>query len=294
MVGGVKLFRKISVFTVVNTFLLLLVVLVTLYPFIYMISVSLSSSIHVMRGEVSWFPKGLNFKMYDIVLSDPRILWAYLNTILYVTIGTSLSLLVTALGAYALSKKELIFRKGFTLYIVFTMFFGGGMIPTFLVVKEIGIMDTIWAMVLPALVSAWLLWIMRTFFSHLPVELEESARIDGVGEMGIFFKVVIPLSHAAFATIGLFYAVAMWNNFMLPLLYLRDSNLFPLQVILRNIVIAGQFDNAHSSGVGVDNMVIQESLKYAAIVVSTVPILIVYPFLQKYFTQGIMVGAIKG
>jgi putative aldouronate transport system permease protein len=294
MVGGIRLFRKMSIFSVINTFLLLLLVLVTLYPFIYMISISLSGSIYVMRDEVSWFPKGLNFKMYDIVLSDPRILWAYLNTILYVSVGTSLSLLVTSLGAYALSKKELIFRKGFTLYIVFTMFFSGGMIPTFLVVKELGIMDTIWAMVLPTLVSAWLLWIMRTFFSNLPIELEEAARIDGVGELGIFFRIVIPLSNAAFATIGLFYAVSMWNNFMLPLLYLRDSDLFPLQVILRNIVIAGQFDNAQSSGVGLDNMVIQESLKYAAIIVSTIPILIVYPFLQKYFTQGIMVGSIKG
>lgn len=180
------------------------------------------------------------------------------------------------------------------MFIVFTMFFNGGMIPTFLVVRSLGIMDSIWAMVLPQAVSAWLLWVMRTYVSGLPEEMEDAARIDGLRDFGIFVYIVLPLSRAALAAIGLFYAVALWNNFLLPLLYLRESDLFPLQVILRNVVIMENFEMAVTSTVGVEGMVIIDSLKYAAITVCTLPIIMVYPLLQKHFTKGVMIGAVKG
>ena len=286
--------RKVSLFTIVNTIILLLVVVVTLYPFIYMAAVSLSSSTYVLKGEVTLYPKGFTLDMYKLVLKDPRISQAYLNTIVYVTLGTAVALTITSMGAYALSKREMFFSKGFTLLIIFTMFFSGGMIPTFLVVKSYGIMDTVWAMVLPGAVSTWNLLVMRTFFSGFPPELEESGRIDGLTDLGIFFRIVFPLSKAVFATIGLFYAVALWNNFMLPLLYLRDPDMFPLQVVLRNIVLAGQTNSAEAASVGADNMIVEESLKFATIMVSTVPILLVYPFLQKYFVKGVLIGAVKG
>ena len=281
-------------FSIVNSILLLVVVFVTVYPFVYMISVSLSSSLHVMRGQVTWFPRGFNLGMYKLVLTDPRIPRAYLNTIIYVVLGTAISLAITSMAAYALSKRHLPFNKGFTMLIVFTMFFNGGMIPTFLVVRSLGIMDSIWAMVLPQAVSAWLLWVMRTYVSSLPKEMEDAARIDGLRDFGIFVYIVLPLSRAALAAIGLFYAVALWNNFLLPLLYLRESDLFPLQVILRNLVIMENFEMAVTSTVGVEGMVIIDSLKYAAITVCTLPIIMVYPLLQKHFTKGVMIGAVKG
>ncbi|MEC0265458.1 carbohydrate ABC transporter permease [Paenibacillus anseongense] len=284
---------KITLFSVVNIVILLGVVLLTLYPFIYMAAVSLSSNIHVLKGEISWYPKGFNLDMYKVVLKDPRIGTAYWNTIVYVVLGTTLSLIITSLGAYALAKKDMVFGRGFTMIIIFTLFFSGGMIPTFLVVKELGVIDTVWGMVLPGAVSTWNLLIMRTFFSNIPVELEESGQMDGLGNFGVFFRIVVPLSQAVFATIGLFYAVGLWNNFLLPLLYLRDQELFPLQVILRNIVLAGQSNQADIAAVGDANVVLEEPLKFATIMVSTVPILLAYPFLQKYFVKGVMIGAVK-
>jgi putative aldouronate transport system permease protein len=286
--------KRFTVGNIVIVAVLLLVVIATVYPFIYMISVSLSRDIYVMKGEVSLWPKGINFKMYEIVLGDPRIGRAYLNTIMYTVLGTVMSLALTAAGAYALSRKDMPFHKTFTMMIVFTMFFQGGMIPTFLVVKGLGVVDTIWGMLLPTVISTWNLIIMRTFFSNLPKELEEAGRIDGLNDLGIFFRIVIPLSKASMATIGLFYAVGMWNNFYSALLYLRSSDLFPLQVVLRNIVLAGQVVTSDVTSVGGDSLVVEESLKFATIVVATVPILLLYPFLQKYFVKGVMIGSVKG
>ncbi|TVY07771.1 carbohydrate ABC transporter permease [Paenibacillus cremeus] len=278
----------------VITALLLVVVVATLYPFLYMIAVSFSQDIYVLKGEITLWPKGFNLKMYDIVLKDPRISSAYVNTILYVVMGTVLSLFLTSMGAFAISKKEMPLHRTFTMMIVFTMFFSGGMIPTFLVVKQIGLIDTIWSMIVPTAISTWNLIVMRTFFSAMPKELEESGKIDGLTDLGIFFRLVLPLSKAVLATIGLFYAVGIWNNFYSALLYLRDQNLFPLQVVLRNIVLQGQIISANVSSVGGDNLVVEDSLKFATIVVSTVPILLVYPFLQKYFVKGVMIGSVKG
>ncbi len=260
-----------------------------------MASVSLSGSNYVLKGMVSWFPRGFNVDMYKFVLDDPRIMRAYWNTIVYAVVGTAVALVVTGFGAYALSKREMFFHRGFTIMIVITMFFSGGMIPTFLVVRELGIMNSIWAMVLPSAVSTWNLLIMRTFFANIPKELEESGKLDGLSELGIFARIVAPLSGAIFATIGLFYAVGLWNNFLNPLLYLRDPDLFPLQVILRNMLLVGQAGSGDlTAAKGGDSLIVEESYTYAVILVSTLPILCLYPFLQRYFVRGVMIGAVKG
>lgn len=285
---------RISLFNIVSTFFLLIVVVITLYPFLHMLAVSLSSDVNVIKNTVSFWPKGFNVKMYELVLGDPKIWTAYKNTLIYTVLGTLISLVVTSTGAYALSRRDMALRKTFTMLIVVTMFFSGGMIPTFLVVRSLNMVDTVWGMVLPGAVSTWNLILMRTFFSGIPKELEESGRIDGLNDIGIFMRIIIPLSKASFATIALFYAVGMWNNFIYPLLYLRTPDLFPLQVLLRNLVLAGSASSGDVTGIGGDNQVVEESLKYATIMVSTLPILTVYPFVQKYFVKGAMIGAVKG
>lgn len=266
----------------------------TLYPFVYMAAVSLSKDIYVIKNEVYLWPKGLNFRMYGFVFKDPNIWIAYRNTILYTVLGTAVSLAVTSTGAYALSRKDMMYHRGLTFLIIFTMFFSGGMIPTFLVVKSLGLVNTIWAMVLPGAVSTWNLILMRTFFSGIPKELEESGRIDGLTDIGLFIRIVLPLSKASIATIGLFYAVGIWNNFYFPLLYLRSHELFPLQVLLRNLILAGTVTSGEVTQIGGDSLIVEDSLKFATIMVSTLPILLVYPFIQKYFVKGAMVGAVKG
>ncbi|MDF2717517.1 MAG: sugar transporter permease [Paenibacillus sp.] len=286
--------RKATLFDVVNVFLMLLLLIVTMYPFVYMIAVSFSDSVSVMKGNVFVWPKGFNTDMYRIVLNDPRIWSGYRNTLLYTSAGTAVSLVFTSMAAYALSKKKMLFHKPITVMIVITMFFSGGMIPTFLVVKSLGLVDTIWAMIVPGAISAWYLIMMRTFFAGLPQELEEAGKMDGLNDIGLFIRIALPLSKAVLATIGLFYAVGIWNNFYTPLLYLRNPDLVPLQVILRNLVLAGQTNMDGSFTLGKDQKIVEESLKYATILVGTLPILVAYPFLQKYFIKGVTVGSLKG
>ncbi|MBU5346535.1 sugar ABC transporter permease [Paenibacillus sp. LC231] len=280
-------------FDALNALILSGIVLACLYPFVYMLAVSLSDSASIASGEVWLWPKGFNLDMYQYVFEDGRVLKGYKNTLIYVISGTAISLIVTALGAYALSKTKMVMGKPILMLIVFTMFFNGGMIPTFLVVKELGFVNTIWGMVLPGAVGTWNLLIMRTFFMGMPQELEESGKIDGLSEIGIFFRIVLPLSKPVLATIGLYYAVGMWNNFMGPLLYLRDADMQPLQVILRNIVLSGQLTGTDGPVVG-DIVVVEDGLKFATIMVSTLPILLVYPFIQKYFVKGALIGSVKG
>ncbi|MBT2761012.1 carbohydrate ABC transporter permease [Paenibacillus sp. ISL-20] len=280
-------------FDALNALILSGIVMACLYPFVYMLAVSLSDSASIASGEVWLWPRGFNLDMYQYVFEDGRVLKGYKNTLIYVISGTAISLIVTALGAYALSKTKMVMGKPILMLIVFTMFFNGGMIPTFLVVKELGFVNTIWGMVLPGAVGTWNLLIMRTFFMGMPQELEESGKIDGLSEIGIFFRIVLPLSKPVLATIGLYYSVGMWNNFMGPLLYLRDADMQPLQVILRNIVLSGQLTGTDGPVVG-DIVVVEDGLKFATIMVSTLPILLVYPFIQKYFVKGALIGSVKG
>ncbi|MHA6484188.1 carbohydrate ABC transporter permease [Paenibacillus sp. strain BS8-2] len=285
---------KFTIFDAVIYFVIGCVVLSALYPFVYMIAVSLSGTVPVLRGEVFLWPKELTFNTYSAVFDNPDIGKAYINTILYTVLGTTLSLFVTAAGAYALSKKTMMFQRPFMIMIVITLFFSGGMIPTFLVVKSYNLIDTIWAMIIPTAVSSWNFIVMRTFFMGMPQEVEESGKIDGLTDIGIFFRLVLPLSSAIIATIGLFYGVAIWNNFFSALLYLRDADLLPLQVIIRNMVLQGAGGANGASSIGGDTLIVDESLKYATIIVTTVPILLVYPFLQKYFAKGALIGSVKG
>lgn len=285
--------KKISIWTVLKVVFLTFMVLITLYPFIFMVSASLSDKLSVMRNEIILWPKGLNFEAYKFVFRDRRIFRAYENTIIYVVLGTAISMTVTTLGAYGLSKKNrLVFFKFFNLLIVITMFFGGGMIPKYLVVKELKLLDTIWAVVLPSAISAWNVIVMRTFFMEFPEEIEQSGFIDGLNDLGVLYYLVLPTSGAILATMSLFNAVGYWNSFMEPFLYLQDQKKLPLQVILRSIVIQGS--SLENQYVSVDTPVVEESLKYATIIVSVIPIMTIYPFTQKYFMKGVMVGSLKG
>lgn len=265
-----------------------------LFPFIHMAAVSLSSAEFVVGNRISIWPKGINFDAFAAVLSDKRILTGYKNTLIYVVLGTTLSLIVTTMGAYSLSRRNLVFGKTFMLMIVFTILFSGGMIPTYLTVRNYHLLDTIWAMVIPNLVTAFNLIIMRTFFQGIPRELEESGKIDGLSDAGILTRIVLPLSKPVLLTVMLFYAVQIWGNFFSALLYLRNADLYPLQVIIRNIVMMGVISDITVSSALGDKKVVLESLKYAVILVGTLPILLFYPFIQKHFIKGAMMGSVKG
>ena len=271
---------------------MIIVVLLILLPMIHMLAVSFSSDVYVMQGKVGLWPKGFTAKTYGYVFEDDRIFRSYGNTILYTVLGTTISLSITAMGAYALSAKRMIGHKFFSMMIVFTMFFQGGMIPTYLVVKSYGLLDTIWGVILPGAVSTWNFIVMRSFFDNYPSEIEESGKVDGLTDAGVFFRLVLPTSKAVLATIGLYYAVSLWNAYFIPFIYLNDPDLFSLQLILHELLSAGSSNNA-TVGVG-DVLVVEESLKYATVLVSIAPIMCVYQFLQKYFVKGVMIGAVKG
>jgi putative aldouronate transport system permease protein len=287
--------NKTGLFDIVNIILMLGLIVVTLYPFWYMISVSLSGELSIMQGKVNFWPVDFTLGWYKTVFNDPRIGIGYRNTIMYAAVGTAIALMATSMGAFALSQKRMIFRKGIMLAIVFTILFGGGMIPSFLVVKELGILNTMWAMVLPGAVGTFNLLVFRTFFEGLPEELYDSGRIDGLNDIGLFFRIVMPLSKAVYAAIGLFSAVGIWNNFYSAIIYLRNPDLFPLTMILRDLIIKGTLDAemAVQSTVGGD-LVTTDALKFATIMATTLPILFLYPFLQKYFVKGVMLGSVKG
>lgn len=287
--------NRFPIFKILSIIILLLVVFVTTYPYIYMVSVSLSENFYVLKNDITFYPKGFNLKTYQKVFEDKRILPAYKNTIIYVALGTAIALFVTISGAYALSKKNRCpFAKTINGMLIVIMFFNGGMIPTYLAISWLGLYDTIWAVVLPGALNAMNLIIMRSFFIAFPAEIEESGQIDGLNDLGILWYLVIPTSTAVIATIGLFSAVGLWNAFFGPFLYLRDQNKYPLQVILRQILLKGQAIDSEmilSSG---KDIIAEDSIKYATIIVSILPIMLVYPYLQRYFVKGVMIGSIKG
>lgn len=288
---GYKIFKEDQGFNIVKIIVIAITLITSLYPFLYMVAVSFSDSMAVMKGEVTLIPKGFQFTAYKSVLENDDILRSYLNTIIYVTLGTSISVFVTATGAYAISNPRLIWRKFFTMMIMFTMYFGGGMIPTYLVVKWCGLVGSMWSFLLLGAVSVYNLIVMRSFFDGLPHELQESAFIDGANDIHVFFKIILPCSKAVVSTMVLFYAVGIWNSFMWPYLLLSDEKKYPLQIVLRQIVLAG--DSRASEG-STDGGLVSDTIKYATIIVSMVPILCVYPFVQKYFVKGVMVGSVKG
>lgn len=278
-------------FTVGVYAVLAVLCLIVIYPLYYMLIVSVSDGYAVIRGEVSLLPKGVNFGAYAYVLGDRYIPRSYLNTIVYTVLGTLINVVMTALCAYPLSRKKLFGRGFFTLLIVFTMFFDAGIISNFMVVLSLGIKNTIWAILLPPAINVWYMIIMRTFFSDIPEELHESAYIDGANDLTIFLRIILPLSKAVLATMIVFYAVWHWNSFFPALVYLDDRLLYPMQLILRNMLLES---DAGSATVSSDLAVMGRNIKYAAVFITVLPILVVYPFAQKYFVKGVMVGSVKG
>ncbi|MCL2832205.1 MAG: carbohydrate ABC transporter permease [Treponema sp.] len=270
----------------------IVILIITAYPLYFIIIASFSDSIAVNSGKVWLLPSNITFEGYIKVFQDERIWRGYRNTILYTISGTFISLLFTLPAAYSLSRKDLPGRKIIMMYFIFTMFFSGGLIPTYLTVRQFGLANTFWVLIIPFSVSAYNLIIARTFFSStIPVELFEAATIDGCGNTRFFVLIVLPLSKAIIAVIGLYYAVGQWNQFFLSLIYVRKESLVPLQMVLRNLLLQNQL----ISGVyNEEDQRIGEIMRYSFIIVSTVPIMFFYPLIQKYFTKGVMIGSIKG
>ncbi|MEK4237113.1 carbohydrate ABC transporter permease [Paenibacillus sp. FSL H7-0714] len=280
-----------SIAVTTNYILLILIGAATLFPFVYVIGASFTTESEMLRRGIVLIPEDFTLEAYRIVFSGLGINKAYSITLFRTIVGTALNLLFTALGAYALSKKALPGRSGLLMFIVFTMLFSGGMIPTYILVKSLGLLNSVWVLILPGLVSVFNFLVMKTFFEQLPLELEEAARIDGSGELQMLWKIVIPLSLPSFATIGLFYAVYHWNSYFDAVMYITKPDLMPIQVVLRNILMAAQFTSSESSSGTPVNII---AIQMATVLVSTVPILCVYPFIQKHFAKGVMLGSVKG
>jgi putative aldouronate transport system permease protein len=274
--------------------LLLFLIFITLYPFYYVAVASLSDpSLLVKSRGFLLKPVGFSTGAYRMVFQDAIFRLGFLNTTFYVVVGTSLNLVMTCLGAYALSRPNLYGKTLIMFFIAFTMFFSGGLIPRYLLVRNLGLLNTRWALILPVAINTWNMIIMRTGFESLPESLSEAAKIDGADDLTILTRVYIPLQMPVIAVIILFYAVQHWNSYFDAMIFLRTRDLYPLQLILREILIASSTDTM-MAGIVMDREPIGETIKYAAIIVSTIPILLVYPFLQKYFVKGVLIGAIKG
>jgi len=281
-------------FDILNIVFMVFVVFVTIYPFYYIAIISLSDGNAVLRGEARFLPAAFTLDSYKLVMENPSIPRSLLNSVLYTTIGTLVNLSFTALCAYPLSRPHFSGRKFFTWMVTITMFFSGGLIPLYLLVMNLGLLNTMWALVLPAAISPWNMFIMRTYFQSIPEEMYEAAIIDGANDLQILGKIVLPLAKPIMATLLLFYAVGHWNSWFDALIFLDEKSKYPIQLIMRGIVILGQFEQTNLLDAASDFVVIEKTLKYATIMVSTLPILAVYPFVQKYFVKGVMIGAIKG
>jgi putative aldouronate transport system permease protein len=295
MAVGIRQTRGERTFNVLNVVLLLGLVVVTAYPLLYVVFASLSdpSQLVANRGALMR-PLGFTLDAYRLVLQNPMIAIGYRNTLFYVIAGTALNISLTCLGAYALSRQNVMLKKPITILIVFTLFFNGGLIPTYLLVGQtLQMQDTVWALIVPTAINTFNLIILKTAFESVPVSLEEAARIDGANDFTILFRVVLPLSLPALAVVVLFYAVGHWNAYFNALIYIRSRDLYPLQLVLREILITSNMESMTTSVSSGDAFQIGQTIKYATIVVATLPILMIYPFLQKYFVKGALIGAIK-
>ncbi|MFD0961734.1 carbohydrate ABC transporter permease [Paenibacillus chungangensis] len=286
-------------FNVCNVVLMLFMIVITIYPFVYVLMSSLSHSTQLLSHTgLLLKPIGFTTEAYSMVFRNPNIASGFQNTFFIVAVGTLVNLVITCLGAYVLSRKGVPWTKPIMLAIVFTMFFSGGLIPTYLLVNNwLGLGDSLAALIIPGAISTWNLIILRTSFGGIPESLIESARIDGAQDFTILLRIVIPLSMPVIAVMILFYSVGHWNSWFGAMIYLRDRSLFPLQLILREILIQNstQFMASDASAAAAGDVeAIGESIKYATIMIATLPILVVYPFLQKYFVKGVMIGSIKG
>ena len=285
-----------KVFQVFNILFMMFMLVITFYPFYYCILCSFSDANQLVGNRgVMLLPKGFSIAAYNMVFNNPNIRSGYMVTIFVVVVGTALAVLLTSVGAFLVTRKRFPLSKPMTYMMLFTMYFSGGMIPTYLVVfKLLHLGNSIWALILPGAISVYNLIIMRTNFAGIPDSLEESAKIDGANDFTIFVRIILPLSKSVLAVMVLFYGVAHWNAWFNAMLYIQERNKYPLQLILREILLLNATESMSQGTSTGDKYSVGESVKYATIIVSTVPILCIYPFLQKYFVKGVMVGAIKG
>lgn len=285
-------------FGIVNMIFLIVVMILIVYPLVFVLSASISDPHAVSSGKMWLWPVDITFKGYERVFANDAIWRGYTNTIIYTVVGTAIHLFVLLPCAYALSRKELMAKKAILWFILFTMLFNGGLIPTYLIIKSLGMLDTMWAIVIPNVVGAWSILVARAFFQQsIPDQLVEASKIDGASDFYIFIRVVLPLSLPIIAVMALFHAVNLWNQYFNALIYLSDRDKYPLQLILREILVVNQMQLNDPGGGGAESLVDQVKtaglIKYAVIIVSSLPLLLVYPFIQRFFVQGVLIGSIK-
>lgn len=282
-------------FDVFNVLLLSLITLIALYPFLYVVFVSFSNANeYVAYTGIVYKPVGFSLAAYKAVFSNKDIYTGYMNTLFYVVVGTACNVIMTSIGAYVISRKNFMWRKPITTMIVVTMFFSGGLIPNYLLIKSLGLLNSRMALIIPTVISTYNLMILKTAFFNLPDSIEEAAKIDGANDFVILFQIIFPLTLPSIAVITLYYAVGHWNSWFNAMIYLSDRDLYPLQLFLREILISNSMDNMLMDSSAAEKEQISQTIQYATIMVATVPILLLYPFLQKYFVKGVMIGAVKG
>lgn len=283
------------VFDIIIYVIATIIIVIVLYPLIFIVSASFSDPTRVLNGEVWLLPKSVTLDAYANILQNEKIWIGYRNTIFYTMVGTVINIIMTILAAYPLSRPDLPGRNAIMVFITLTMFFSGGLIPTYLLVKDLGMVDTMWALIVPGAIATYNLIVMRTYFqSSIPWELQEAAHIDGCSNWRLLFSIILPLSKPILAVMVLFYAVGHWNSFFNALIYIRNENLHPLQLVLREILLISQSASVDGSVGLEDKILLAESIKYAVIIVSSLPVLLMYPFVQRHFVKGVMIGSIKG
>lgn len=284
-----------KVFNVCNYIFLFLLMIITLYPLYLQFITSISHGLEVMKGGVTLLPRNPTLATYETIVQGELFMYMK-NTVIYTVVGTLINLVMSCLCAYPLARKTFSGRKFFTAMVTVTMFFSGGMIPLYLTVKQFQMIDTIWALVLPGAISTYNMIVIRTAFQSIPDSLIESAQLDGANDMVILWRIVVPLSKATLATMLLFYAVTHWNSYFDAMLYINKKDMYPMQIMLRNMLIGGLFSEESAiAGANADSFAVTDStLRSAAIIVTTLPILVVYPFVQRYFVKGVMIGSVKG
>lgn len=288
-----------KVFDVLNTLFFVIVLVVILYPLYFVVIASISDPSAVNTGQVLFWPKDITLEGYKAIMEHEALIRGFMNSVKYTFVGTIVNVVLTITAGYALSRKDLVGRDKIMMFILFTMFFSGGLIPTYLLVRNLGLIDTMWAVILPGAVSAYNLIIVRTFFqSNISQSLLEAAKIDGATNFQFFFKIAIPLSAPIIAVMILFHAVGHWNQYFDALIYLRNTALHPLQLVLRDILVLEQTKEIMEQGAMIDGMQQQQQLadliKYGVVVVASLPMLVIYPFVQKHFVKGVMIGSVKG
>jgi ABC-type sugar transport system, permease component len=273
-----------------------IIMIIVLYPLLFIVSASFSDPAKVLNGDVWLLPKGLNVDAYTNILQNDKIWTGYGNSIMYTVIGTVINIIMTILAAYPLSRPDLPLRNGIMVLITMTMFFSGGLIPTYLLVKDLGMVDTMWALIVPGAIATYNLIVMRTYFQNsIPWELQEAAHMDGCSNWRLLVSIILPLSKPILAVMVLFYAVGHWNSYFNALIYIRDEGKYPLQLVLREILLISQSAQTDGGSVGMEKQILlSESIKFAVIIVSSLPVLVLYPFVQRHFVKGVMIGSIKG